>query len=177
MELLQGEDFDDLFRIFNHKAFHLEVQDSYHTPEESGPFHLFLTGQSDDFAWHQSWLNLVQEAVSAGKRINRARVVTVPHGDYTRWGLTVAEHNISAGEDIRWLPRHLISSADLPDDDYWLFDDDRVVFTAFEPDGRFAGGAATTDPKIVKYCRAVRDRVWRAAITHSQYIVSEYVSE
>lgn len=92
-------------------------------------------------------------------------------------GLTVAEHNISAGEDIRWLPRHLISSVDLSADDYWLFDDDRVVFTVFERGGRFAGGAATTDPTIVEYCRTVRDRVWQAAIPHSQYVVSEYVSE
>lgn len=177
MELLQGEAFDDLFRTFNHRAFHLEVQDSYHTPEESGPFHLFLTGQTDDFAWHQPWLNLVREVTSAGKRIRRVRVVTVPHGDYTRWGLTVAEHNIAAGEDIRWLPRHLIDSDYLTSDDYWLFDDDRVVFTVFEPNGRFAGGVATTDPAIVAYCRAVQDRVWQAAVPHSYYLVSEYVSQ
>ncbi|MGH3911827.1 MAG: DUF6879 family protein [Pseudonocardiaceae bacterium] len=175
-ELLQGEAFDELFRTFNRGAFHLEVQDSYHTPEEAGPFRLFMDGQLDDFAWHQPWLNLVMEATGAGKHIRRARIVTVPHGDYTRWGLTVAEHNISIGEDIRWLPRHLISSVDLPADDYWLFDDDRVVFTVFERDGRFAGGAATTDLTIIEYCRTVRDQVWQAAIPHRQYIVSEYVS-
>lgn len=176
MELLQGEAFDELFRAFKHRAFHLEVQDSYHTPEESGPFHLFLTGQPDDFSWHQPWLNLVREVTSAGKSIARTRVVTVPHGDYTRWGLTVGEHNIAAGEDIRWLPRHLISSTDLSADDYWLFDDDQVVFTVFEPSGRFAGGAATTDPTIVGYCRSVRDQVWQAAIPHGQYVASEYIS-
>lgn len=113
VELLQGEMFDNLFRTFNRRAFHLEAQDSYHTPEEADPFHLFLTGQSDDLAWHQPWLNLVREVSSADKSIMRARVVTIPHGDYTRWGLTVAPHNIAAGEDIRWLPRQLIESAEL----------------------------------------------------------------
>lgn len=176
MELLQGEAFDELFRAFKHRAFHLEVQDSYHTPEESGPFQLFLTGQADDFAWHQPWLDLVREVTRDGKNIKRARVVTVPHGDYTRWGLTVAEHNIIAGEDIRWLPRHLINPDNLTSDDYWLFDDDRVVFTVFEPGGRFAGGASTTDPTIVTHCRTVRDRVWRSALPHSQYITSKYIS-
>lgn len=176
VELLQGEAFDNLFRTFKHRAFHLEVQDSYHTPDEAGPFHLFLTRQPDDLAWHQPWLNRVREVTNAGKSIMRARVVTVPHGGYTRWGLTVAPHNIAAGEDIRWLPRHLIGSADLAADDYWLFDDERVVFTVFEPGGRFVGGAATTDPTIVEYCRTVRDRVWQVAIPHSQYIVSEYIS-
>jgi hypothetical protein len=37
---LPGDAFDNLFRIFTQDAFHLEVQDSYHTPEETGPFHL-----------------------------------------------------------------------------------------------------------------------------------------
>ncbi|MGH3906525.1 MAG: DUF6879 family protein [Pseudonocardiaceae bacterium] len=176
MKLLQNEAFDALFHSFTHTAFHLEVQDSYHTPDEAGPFELFLTGQADDFAWHQPWLNLVRNVTASGKSIRRVRVVTVPHIDYTRWGLTVAPHNIAAGEDIRWLPRHLIDGDALPTDDYWLLDDDRAVFTVFEPSGRFAGGAATSDPKIVSYCREVRDRVWTAAISHSEYVDSEYAS-
>ncbi|MCE7006584.1 hypothetical protein LWC34_27690 [Kibdelosporangium philippinense] len=176
MNLLQGEAFDVLFRTFEREAFHLEVQDSYHTPEESGPFQLFLSGQPDDLAWHKPWLDLIREVTTSGKRVTRARVVTVPHGDYTRWGLTVAEHNIAAGEDIRWLPRHLIDAADLTTDDYWLFDNERVVFTIFEPGGQFAGGALTTDPVIVAHCRAVRDRVWERAIPHQQYRASDHVT-
>jgi hypothetical protein len=176
VNLLQGEALDELFRTFKHHAFHLEVQDSYHTPEESGPFQLFLAGQPDDLAWHEPWLTLIREVTSQGKSVTRARVVTVPHVDYTRWGLTVAEHNIAAGEDIRWLPRHLIDSTELTTDDYWLFDDERVVFTVFEPSGRFAGGAVTTDPIIVGHCRAVRDRVWQVAIPHHQYNVTENAS-
>ena len=175
VELLQGEAFDDLFRTFRHRAFHLEVRDSYHVPDEAGPFRRFLNGESDDFAWHQRWLGLVREATGAGKGISRVRVVTVPHVDYTRWGLTVARHNIAAGEDIRWLPRHLVDPEHLTIDDYWLFDDDRVVFTVHEPTGRFAGGAATTDRAIVDRCRAIRDQVWRVAVPHSRYVFSEFL--
>ncbi|WP_028927634.1 DUF6879 family protein [Pseudonocardia acaciae] len=171
MELLQGEAFDDLFRTFEREAFHLELQDSYHTPEETGPFRLFLDGKDDDLGWHLPWLNLVREVTASGRRIRRARVVTVPHVDYTRWGLAVAEHNVAAGEDIRWLPRHLVDAGALTLDDYWLFDDERVVFTVFEPGGRFAGGAATVDPVIVRHCREVRDRVWQMAVPHGRYRV------
>jgi|SRR2546429_846289 len=176
MELLQGEAFDNLFRTFDRSAFHLELQDSYHTPEEAGPFDLFLAGKPDDFAWHQPWLALVREATRKGKTITRARVVTVPHVDYTRWGLAVAPLNIEAGEEIRWLPRHLAASIALPADDYWLFDGERVVFTIFEPNGRFAGGAATVDRTIVQHCRAARDAVWDLAILHNEYAASEYMS-
>ena len=175
MELLQGDAFDHLFRTFKRSAFHLEVQDSYHTPDEAGPFQLFLSGEHDDFAWFQPWLNLVKEATGAGKHIARARVVSLPHVDYTRWGLTVAAHNIAAGEDIRYLPRHLIEPQDLTTDDWWLIDDERVVFTVFEPTGRFAGGAETTAPDIVARCRAVQERVWQRAIPHQEYVTSEYI--
>jgi hypothetical protein len=176
VELLYGGAFVDLFRTFRRRAFHLEVRDSYHVPDEAGPFRRFLNGESDDFAWHQPWLGLVRAATCAGKEISRVRVVTVPHVDYTRWGLTVARLNIAAGEDIRWLPRHLIDPEQLTIDDYWLFDDDRVVFTVHEPNGRFAGGAATIDPAIVGRCRAIRDQVWRVAVPHSRYLFSEYSS-
>jgi len=108
--------------------------------------------------------------------VTRARVVTVPHVDYTRWGLSVARHNIAKGEKIRWLPRHLIDPDGLNADDYWLFDDDRVPFIVFEPGGRFAGTAATRNPRIVNHCRTVRDRVWDMAIPHGLYVVSEYTS-
>jgi hypothetical protein len=170
VNLLHGDKFDELFRTFERSAFHLEVQDSYHTPEESGPFDLFLNGGSDDFLWLQPWLDLIRTATTADKSVMRARIVSVPHVDYTKWGLTVAEHNIAAGEEIRWLPRHLIDPGELTMDDYWLFDDERVVFTVFEPTGRFAGGAETVDPVIVGYCRAVRDRVWQIAVPHDQYV-------
>ncbi|GAA4544473.1 DUF6879 family protein [Amycolatopsis samaneae] len=175
MELLQGEAFDDLFRGFHREAFHLEVQDTYHTPDETGPFQLFLSGQADDFAWHRPWLDLVRETTSTNRRIRRVRVVTVPHVDYTRWGLTVAEHNIDAGEDIRWLPRHLADPAALTTDDFWLFDEECVVFTVFEPGGKFAGGAATADPVIVSHCRTARDLAWQRAIPHQDYLGTEHM--
>jgi hypothetical protein len=169
MRLLTGEAFDELFRTFDRTAFHLEVEDSYHTPEESQPFQRFLDGAPDDFAWHQPWLQLVAETTKSGRSVTRARVVTVPHADYTRWGLTVAGLNIAAGEEIRWLPRHLAEDIALPLDDFWLFDDSRVVFTVFEPGGRFAGGAETTDPYIVGRCMRVQRQVWTRAIPHATY--------
>ncbi|MGH3771323.1 MAG: DUF6879 family protein [Pseudonocardiaceae bacterium] len=170
MTLLQGREFDNLFRTFHHAAFHLELKDSYRAAEEIGPFELFMQGKPDDFSWHQPWLRLVWEATQAGKSITRVRVVTVPHCDYTRWGLTVAPLNIEAGDDLRWLPRHRVTEIDFPPEDYWLFDDNRVVFTLFEDDGRFAGGAQVSDPQIIEQCRKAHQQVWALAIPHDEYI-------
>src|SRR5688500_14161959 len=71
VELVQNELFFALFGSFAGTAFHVEVQDSYHTPDEAGPFELFLTQQHDDLAWHQPWLNLVRNVTKAGNSIQR----------------------------------------------------------------------------------------------------------
>ncbi len=170
MRLLQGPAFDDVFRTFERTAFHLEVEDVYHTPDESEPFQKFLHDEADDFAWHRPWLDLVRETTGSGRRIERVRIVSVPHGDYTRWGLSVAPLNIAAGEDIRWLPRHHLDGADITADDFWLLDDQRVVFTVFAPDGTFSGGAETVDPLIVDRCVRVREKLWKLAVPHSDYM-------
>lgn len=172
MRLLQGSDFDEIFRTFEQSAFHLEVEDSYHTPDESEPFQNFLIGKPDDFGWHQPWLNVVSKATATGRRIERVRIVTEPHVDYTRWGLSVAPLNIEAGEDIRWLPRHLIEGIEATADDFWLIDRRRVVFTVFTPDGTFSGGAETVDPVIVERCNRVRDALWSIAVPHAEYVRS-----
>jgi hypothetical protein len=174
--LFRGDDFNNLFRNFREAAFHMELKDSYHVPEESGPFTLFLEGKPDDYAWHEPWLNIVRAATHAGKRITRVRVVTVPHSDYARWALTVAPLNIAAGEDIRWLPRHLADGIEFPVKDYWLFDDKRVVFTEFHEDGRFLGGSEVTGPQVVDQCCRARVQAWARAISHAEYIASEHVS-
>jgi hypothetical protein len=106
---------------------------------------------------------------SRGAVMRRARVVTVPHTHYTRWLLEVSRESVKAGEDIRYVPRHEVDSEKLTGDDWWLIDNDTVAFTAFEPDGRLGGGAITTDPRIVEYCREVRDYVWGIATPYDEY--------
>lgn len=169
MKLLQDEVFFAQFHTVLGRAFHLEVHDSYSTPDEAGPFAAFLADEPDDLAWHRPWLDLVTTLTASGRSIDRVRVVSVPHLDYTRWGMSVAPHNIAAGEDIRWLPRHDPAAAELPADDFWMLDDDRVMFTVFEPGGRFAGGALSRDEHLLAYCRSTRDRLWRASVPHEHY--------
>ncbi|MCA1703656.1 MAG: hypothetical protein LC808_10520, partial [Actinobacteria bacterium] len=81
----------------------------------------------------------------------------------------VAPLNIDAGEDIRWLPRHLADDIDFPAEDFWLFDDNRVVFTVFEDGGRFIGGMETLDSNLVEQCRKVYEQVCALAVPHAEY--------
>jgi hypothetical protein len=170
MLLLPADAFHAVFRSFERTAFHLEVRDFYRTPEEAAPFQRFLDGEPDDATWQRPWLDMVREVTEAGRSVRRLRVVTVPSSDYTRWLLSISGFNVEAGEEIRWLPRTAPEGLPAGDDDFWLFDDRRVVFTLFEPDGTFAGGAATDDPAIVRHCVRARTALWAAGIPHDDYL-------
>ncbi|MFE1596116.1 DUF6879 family protein [Nocardia sp. NPDC058705] len=169
MLLAQGEDFLDLFRQAKREAFHLEVADDYDTPEESEPFRKFIANEPDDYEWFTPWLEHVRETTSRGVAVKRARVVTVPHTDYTRFAKHVARFNAEAGEDVRYVPRHTINADELTKDDWWLFDDERVAFTVFKPSGEWSGGAVTDDPVIVDYVRRVKNLVWSKATPLGEY--------
>ncbi len=170
MQLAQGDAFDDLFRRAEREAFHLEVKDNYY-PDDYPPLRRFLTGEPDDYQWFQPWLRHVRYTTDRGVAVNRARVVTVPHNDYTRYAKHVASLNVEAGEDVRYLPRHRIGPDELTADDWWIFDDSVVAFTVFEPGerGKWLGGAVTTDPRIVEYVRTVKEHVWSRAVPLSDY--------
>lgn len=169
MLLAQHDVFLRLFHDAKREAFHLEVQDTYETPEESEPFRKFITNEHDDYEWFQPWLDHVRETTSRGVAVLRARVVSEPHTDYTRFSKAVARFNMEAGEDVRYLPRNLVNADELTRDDWWLFDDTVLGFTVFEPSGRWAGAAVTTDPHIVEYAREVKERVWGKAIPLKDY--------
>ncbi|BAD58742.1 DUF6879 family protein [Nocardia farcinica] len=169
MLLLTGDEADDPFRECRHAAFHLEVRDSYTTPTESEAFRRFLDGDPDpDDYSDRPWTRFMRETTSRGVHVSRVRVVTVPHTDYHRWLLSITGSNVDAGEDIRYLPRHL--AGDIPPDDWWLFDDTRVGFNLVTPDGRPAGLAITSDPHIAAYCRGIRDRLWSSATPYRDYL-------
>jgi hypothetical protein len=169
VEPLRYEDFKTLTAA-SKRAFHLEQRDTYNVEAEDEPFGKWLRGEPDDYAWHRDWARFVRQVTAAGICVQRVRVVSVPHVAYTRWGLDVAPLNIEAGEDIRYLPRHLTEDIQWPDEDYWLLDDDQLILSVFSADGRTGAFAAGTSPELVRQCRIVRDQVWERAIPYAQYV-------
>lgn len=169
MERLEYDEFQALVRA-SKRAFHLELRDTYNVRSEDEPFDRFLRGEPDDYEWLSDWLRFVREVTLAGATVQRVRIVSLPHADYTRWGFVVARQSIAAGEDIRYLPRHLTNDIDFPAEDYWLFDDETLVWSVFSDDGRTGGFASEFSAGRIAHCRAVRDEVWSRAIPFSEYI-------
>lgn len=152
------------------RAFHLEQRDTYNIAAEDEPFGQWLRGEPDDYAWHADWLSFLRQATAAGVQVQRVRLASIPHTDYIRWGLDVSPLNIKAGEEIRYLPRHLTTDIELPDEDFWLLDDDTLILSVFSADGRTGGFARESGPEPLGQCVAVRDQVWERAIPYAQYV-------
>jgi hypothetical protein len=169
MEPLTYEEFKAL-ACTRKRAFHLEQRDAYNVAAEDEPFGRWLCGDPDDYAWHQDWLNFLRQATAAGVQVQRVRLASIPHSDYIDWGLDVSPLNIEAGEDIRYLPRYLTDDIELPDEDFWLFDDDTLVLSVFSADGRTGGFARELAPELLRQCVAVRDQVWERAIPYAEYV-------
>lgn len=167
MLLVGGDPWPEWFHGLRRSAFHLEVRDSYSEASENNRLRAFLAGEPPPDEPPVPWHALMRETTERGIAVTRVRVVTEPLSDYHRWLLSITDRNIASGEDIRYLPRH--EAGKVSPDDWWLFDDERVVFNLADPDGKPAGAAVTTDPGIVDYCRSVRDRLWKLATPYAEY--------
>ncbi|MGW4272898.1 DUF6879 family protein [Streptomyces seoulensis] len=165
--------FTDLLARATRSAVHLEMRDSYAVDYEAGPFADWRRGfrhdPADRDSWWRPWLDIVQEAVGRGIVIRRARIVSEPVSEYTRYLHDTTFTNVAAGELVRWLPRRQASTIALPGNDFWLFDDQVVRWNHFSGDGASQGGEATDDPAAAKLCAEAFKNVWALALPHDQY--------
>jgi hypothetical protein len=120
----------------------------------------------------QDWLSMVRDAAREGRRFARVRVVDLPLSDYNRWGHVVAQHNIAAGEDIRYLTRGRAGEIGLPNYDYWLFDSRKLLCMRYDNEDRFVGGEIIEDAGEI-----VRHNFWRDAAWHLSVRRDEFAPE
>ncbi|MFJ6196986.1 DUF6879 family protein [Micromonospora sp. NPDC092111] len=164
----EGE-FDRLLVTFERDAVHLETRDAYGTAVELPYMAKWAAGEPDDLAWLEDWCESLREHVKAGRSVRRARIVSEPLSDYQRWSHSIAEPMVDAGEDIRWVPRRLVSSLALPGNDYYLFDDRVAVFLIYAGNGLAVDRVASDDPHDLRLCRSAFEDVWKLAIPHRDY--------
>lgn len=168
-ELLTAEEFWAQCLGFEHTAFRLETHERYVDDEEQEPIRRFLEGEPPDDAWFMDWYDAVVQLAAAGKRMQRVRVVSEPHSDYTRFGIDMARRlNVPAGEDIRYLARHQAESLGLPNEDFWLLDAARLLTLHFDGDV-LLGAELITDPAAVAQRAHWRDAAWHAATPLDEY--------
>lgn len=104
-----------------------------------------------------------------GKVFRRACVVSEPLSQYQRWAHSTMSPLVEAGEDIRWVPRGLLSSTLLSGNDFYLIDGMTVVFTHYSGEGATKEITTSINAADVARCRAAFDAVWPLAIPHGTY--------
>lgn len=166
---LEGEAWSRYFRDFQRSAFRLELHPVYTMAGEADELRRFLDGEVPPPDYRYGWLDTMTAARAAGKTVQRVRVLRQPLSDYIRyefaWGFA---YNVPAGEDIRVLDLTDQTGPDLPDHDFWLFDDVTVVKLLYRPDGTQIGRELIADPDLDAY-RRWRQEAWRASVPFGDY--------
>jgi hypothetical protein len=115
----------------------------------------------------QRWLSgFAASAIAAGRTVGRVRVHQDPPTDYQRWERWLGQWNAAAGESIRYLTRgqaHEIGLLpDAGDEDWWLYDDTRLLVM------RFAGSRRVQNEVITDRAIVRRACKWRdLSVRHS----------
>jgi hypothetical protein len=111
----------------------------------------------------------VREHTARGVEFRRARVVSEPLADFTRFEFESTGFNLAAGEQVRWLPRRSAPGLLVPLCDFWLLDSRIVRFGYFAGDGTFLGEDVTDDPDTARTCARSFEAVWERAVPHDRY--------
>jgi hypothetical protein len=166
--LLDGEPWAAMFRDFERSAWRLEVQPTYTMPAEAESLARFLRGEQKPHDHNATWHGTVRDAIEGGKSFGRVRVVRQPLTEYQRyqfaWGIP---GNIQAGEEIRVLDL-TDTDLDLPDQDFWMFDESAVVHLNYRPDGTQINRELIEEPDITQYI-AWRDLAIESSVPFSAY--------
>jgi hypothetical protein len=165
-----SDDLKELCRGIKKSFVHLETRDAYGTETEQPHIEKWRRGEPDDSDWLDWWLEMLRGHRSAGRTCRRARIVSVPVSEYQHWIFSHVERFIDAGEDIRYVPRPRLATATLPGSgDFYVFDDELVLFLHYAGKGTNASFETTDDPQIVRTCREAFETVWDFAIPFRDY--------
>ncbi|MCD0450579.1 hypothetical protein LO762_15470 [Actinocorallia sp. API 0066] len=174
MESISADDRDELLRTFREEALHLELRDVYATNGgEVDKFAAWKAGEpwdeADYRAWMRPWCDRIRADTANGKTYRTAKVVSEPLSDYHRWGYPLAGMLHEAGQQVRFVPRRLLSAVALPGNDFWLLDRTTATFNVFSPEHEVCDRQLSTDPDVIEFCLTSFEAVWKLGVPQPEY--------
>jgi hypothetical protein len=167
--LLTGEDWQRFFDSFQRSAWRLELHPVYTMPQEQEAIARFRAGERLPDSHRSGWMDRVAGYAATGRTIGRVHVVRRPLSQYLRFEFEwYYRHHVKAGEDIRILDVTDAAAGGLPDHDFWMFDDERVVKMLYRADGTQIGRDLIEQPDIGAY-RRYREIALANAVPFTQY--------
>jgi hypothetical protein len=137
-----GARFGDLFE---HTAWRLETLDYYETTQ-------YARWRAGEPVERGGWDALLQV-----KSVARVHVVPEVLTGYLEFEIAFYRDSVAAGEDIRLIPAADAQRLELPELDFWIFDDREVAIMRYDAAGVHLGADLVTKPQFVAQCRLWRD--------------------
>ncbi|GGK02449.1 hypothetical protein GCM10010123_35480 [Pilimelia anulata] len=159
-------EFRERYRAIRHSWAHLELRDSYGTAVENGPFARWLRDGVADPGYLAEWCELLRGLAAAGRTLRRVKVVGNPPSEYHRWIRAIIQPVVDAGEATRWCDRRAVAAVALPGADFYVLDDETVLFPHFDGAGSPVGYSLTDAPETVDLCRTAFEACWAAGTDH-----------
>jgi hypothetical protein len=146
----------------------LELRDNYAVDSDT-----IAAWRSNNFdvvaASYDEWRDEVADLVAAGKTLRRVRVVSEPLSEYQKMSIQFSGSAVNAGEDLRWLPRRLVSVVPLPGNDCFVLDGQIAMFNILDGNDDRAQVQVSRDPDVVRFCRDAFETAWSLATPHREY--------
>lgn len=154
---MSDDEWESKLENFRSSAFRLEVQQAYSMQDELDDLKAFLSGAPRPEGYNEEWHEFVRTVTAGGRTMQRVKLLRRPYTDYTRFVMGWAvPGNVEAGEDYRIVDLPPGGTVPLPEQDFWLFDDELVVHLDFDPEGVLLGIELVEDPDLAHY-RRLRD--------------------
>ncbi|MFD5320388.1 DUF6879 family protein [Streptomyces sp. NPDC127098] len=133
---LDGDEWRRCFTSMKHDAWRLETLPVYTMPQEAEKFARFRAGERSPNDHTSAWMDDIRHWRGQGRTVGRVHVLRRPLSDYLRFEFEYYyRHHVRAGEEIRILDLTDRENPGLPDQDFWMFDDSRVVLMHYRSDG------------------------------------------
>jgi hypothetical protein len=175
--IIDLNEFENLFRTFEHTAWRLETRGRYASDESTDTYRQFTETGAAHWDPEDPYCDLIRPQTAQGKRVERVRIVDNPPTTGQLYLVDNAKRNSALGEDIRNLRRADAEQLQLPTEDYWLFDSRLVALLRFDDDDELVGVELITEPAEVVRYSVVRDAAWHHAVPYKEFAAALDKSE
>lgn len=128
----------------------------------SGDYDFLVTSYS-------GWRDAVAAMTAEGRTLRRVRVVSEPLSEYQQMAVRFSGPAVDAGEDLRWLPRRLVSTIALPGNDCFVLDGRMAMFNVLDGDNDRSEIQLYTEASVVRFCLEAFETAWSLAVPHHEY--------
>lgn len=169
--MLSEAELDPFFDSTKRDLFRLECLSTYDVEVESPRLSSYLAGEPYDPAGEPTaWYDEIQGWTDAGIAFRKVRIVRSPLNRYLcfecEWSYTATERH---GQRTYILDLAEVERPpELPDYDYWMFDEQVVLRFRYDDAGQFVGAERLPDSEVAKHV-AYRDAALRAAVAFPAY--------